>query len=47
MNRENIILAKRTYKGIGVIYLWINRLNGRTYTGHTNNLYNRLIFIIV
>ena len=26
MNRENIILAKRTYKGIGVIYLWINRL---------------------
>jgi len=29
--------TKQQYKGVGVIYHWINNLNGRTYVGHTNN----------
>ena len=42
MTAENRLLAKQQYKGVGVIYLWIKYLNGRTYVGHTNNLYRRL-----
>lgn len=30
MTAENRLLAKHQYKGVGVIYLWINKLNGKT-----------------
>lgn len=30
MTAENRLLAKHQYKCVGVIYLWINKLNGKT-----------------
>ncbi len=34
--------VKSKYKGIAVIYLWFNKLNGRTYVGRSTNLARRL-----